>query len=53
MEITNVEVMNWLATGNENIKRDVVLPLLNRPFKLLGKETYAVPFKLNSNLSGV
>ena len=35
------------------IKRDVVLPLLNQPFKLLGKETFAVPFRLSSSLLGV
>jgi hypothetical protein len=53
VEITGVEVMNWLATGNESLKRDVALPLLNEPFRLRAKESYCLPFKLGSGLAGV
>lgn len=45
--------MNWLALGNEAVKREVVTPLLNRSFRLKGKETYALAFKLQSLLIGV
>lgn len=48
-----MEVMNWLAVGNEGVKREVVTPLLNGAFRLKGKETYALAFKLRGSLAGV
>lgn len=53
MEITGVEVMNWLATGSESLKREVVVALLGESFRLRAKETYAVAFRVGSSLVGV
>ena len=45
--------MNWLAVGSEAAKREVVVGLLNGPFILRSKETYALAFKMEVSLVGV
>lgn len=53
VEIRTVEVMNWLAVGSEAVKREVVVGLLQGSFRLRGKETYALAFRLEGSLGGV
>lgn len=45
--------MNWLSNGSEALKKEVVTNLVKGSFKLQGKDSYALLFKLQTSIVNI